>query len=182
MPLQPITHLQTPRLAIVPVAVDHLPDLLEINRDEEVTFHVPYKTWASAEDAQAWFARMKTLCEGGTSQQLVLQRRSDGKIIGTFLVFKYDEGSARAEIGYVLGRPYWGQGYMQEALAAFVDHAFNGMGLRRLEAEVNPENAASCKLLERAGFRKEGTLRMRWAAKGKTYDVNAYGLLADDPR
>jgi RimJ/RimL family protein N-acetyltransferase len=143
---------------------------------------VPYKTWTSAEDAQAWLARMKTLCESGTAQQLVLLRRTDGKVVGTLLVFKYDEGSSRVEIGYVLGRPYWGQGFMQEALKAFCDHAFGAMGLRRLEAEVNPTNLASCKLLATTGFRHEGTLRKRWTAKGETYDVNAYGLLADDPR
>jgi RimJ/RimL family protein N-acetyltransferase len=68
---------------------------------------------------------------------------------------------------------------MHEAAAAACAHAFGPLGQRRIEAEVDPDNRASCRLLEALGFRAEGRLRQRWTAKGRTYDTTMYGLLAD---
>jgi RimJ/RimL family protein N-acetyltransferase len=67
-----------------------------------------------------------------------------------------------------------------QALGALLDHLFGAMGIRRVEAEVNPDNEASNALLRKLGFRHEGFLRQRWVAKGEAYGVNVYGLLADD--
>ena len=175
-----IERIETPRLALVPVAAEHLDDLLAINGDERVTRFLPYATWASREDGEAWLARMAGIVATGTAQQLVLLRRSDGKAIGTLLLFKYDAGSRRIELGYALGHASWRQGLMAEAVRAACRHAFSAMDIRRIEAEVNPANVASCGLLEKVGFRLEGTLRQRWTGKGVTYDTNLYGLLAQD--
>ena len=82
----------------------------------------------------------------------------------------------------MLGRAVWGQGLMREAVAAACAFSFGELGIRRIEAEVNPENVASCTLLQQVGFSFEGTLRQRWSAKGQTYDTNMYGLLAADRR
>jgi len=67
---------------------------------------------------------------------------------------------------------------MREALAALVGHAFAELALRRLEAEVNPDNVASCRIVEALGFTHEGTLRERWVGKRGPYDTRLYGLLA----
>jgi len=101
-----------------------------------------------------------------------------GRAVGTCLLFRFDAASARAELGYVLGRAQWGTGLMHEALAALIDAAFGAMALRRLEAEVDPRNAASGRLLRRLGFRREGLLRQRWVTKGAAADVEVYGLLS----
>ena len=66
---------------------------------------------------------------------------------------------------------------MREAVRAACDHAYAAMAIRRIEAEVNTANSASCGLLSTLGFRLEGTLRQRWTAKGVTYDTHLYGLL-----
>ena len=66
---------------------------------------------------------------------------------------------------------------MHEALGALVACAFTTMGLRRLEAEVDPRNAASGRLLQVLGFVREGLLRQRWVDRGEAHDVEAYGLL-----
>ena len=180
MPLRRTDRIDTPRLALVPVTGEHLADLLAMNSDDQVTAFVPYTTWTSLDDGVAWLARVSAHVESGTAEQLVLQRKADGKVVGTLLLFKHDEGSRRIELGYALARPCWGQGYMREAVQAACDHAFSALDLRRIEAEVNPANTASCKLLANAGFQLEGRLRQRWTAKGVTYDTNLYGLLRDD--
>jgi len=179
MPLDEVT-ISARRVALRAVAEPDIDDLLEINGDPEVTRFLPYATWQSREDGLAWLTRMRALETAGTGRQLVVVRSADEKVIGTVLLFKFDAGSARLELGYVLGRAYWGQGLMRESLESLCAHAFSAMAIRRIEAEVNPDNEASNALLRRIGFRLEGTLRKRWVGKGVAYDTNFYGFLAEE--
>ena len=180
MPLQPIATLSTERLTLREARFEDLADLMEVNGDPEVTQFLPYATWQSETDAAAWLERMDMLVAGGSARQLVIARKVDSRVIGTALLFKYDEGSSRLELGYALGRAYWRQGYALEALRGLLSHAFKAMGIRRVEAEVNPSNVASNALLQSLGFTREGFLRERWIVKGKTQGVNVYGLLVSE--
>ena len=180
MPLAAPRPIESARLLVRPVAESDLPALLQVNGDDETTRFLPYATWKSITDAEAWYQRMAAIQASGSALQFVLAEKPTGTAIGTCLLFRFDEGSARAEIGYVLGRRHWGAGYMHEALVALLGEAFGGMGLRRLEAEVSPRNLASKRLLERLGFVKEGLLRQRWVSKGEARDVEAYALLSHE--
>lgn len=180
MPFPTVTRIETPRLLLRPVSAADLRDLLEVSGDPEVTRFLPYETWQSLQDAEVWLERMEAMAAAGTGQVFVLVRRSDTKVLGNLLLFKYDEGSQRVELGYVLGREHWGKGLMTEAITAACACAFDELGIRRIEAEVNPANVASCVLLTRVGFTFEGRLRKRWVAKGVDYDTNIYGWLAED--
>jgi RimJ/RimL family protein N-acetyltransferase len=66
---------------------------------------------------------------------------------------------------------------MHEALTALVEYAFTTLDLQRLEADIDPRNAASARTLERLGFQKEGHLRERWIVNGEISDTWWYGLL-----
>jgi len=180
MPLERPLPIETGRLRVRLVEPADLPALFEVNRDAEVTRFLPYATWESQSDGHAWLKRMMDLQATGTALQFVVALKETDKAIGTCLIFRHDEASARAELGFVLGRGHWSGGYMTEALTALIDRAFDGMGIRRLEAEANPRNTASGRLLRRLGFVREGLLRQRWVSKGAAYDVEAYGLLRED--
>ena len=180
MPIPAIEQVRTGRLCIRPVRGTDLADLLAVNGDAAVTEHLPYATWQSLEDAQAWFVRMQTLAASGTAQQLVVERVGEARVIGSVLLFQFDEASARLELGYVLGRAHWRLGLAREALQAVCSHLFGARGVRRIEAEVNPANLASNALLRALGFVHEGLLRKRWVAKGMAYDTNLYACLADE--
>jgi RimJ/RimL family protein N-acetyltransferase len=173
-----IGRIEAARLALRPVDKADLPDLLEMNGDPQVTRFLPYATWQSLDDGVAWLTRMEALGAAGTGRQLVLVRHADAKVLGSLLLFRYDAGSGRVELGYALGRAHWGQGFMREAVEAACTHVFGPLGLRRIEAEVNPANVASNRLLQRVGFALEGTLRERWVANDVAYDTHLYGLLA----
>ena len=180
MPFPAIDTVTTDRVLIRMVREADLADLLEINGDAQVTAFLPYETWSSLDDGRAWLQRMQALEGQETGRQFVLERRETGKVIGALLLFRFDEKSARAEIGYVLGRAYWKHGLMREALRAFCRDALDVAGLRRIEAEVNPANVASNAVLAQTGFTLEGRLRKRWVGKGGPYDSNFYGLLKED--
>ncbi len=118
--------------------------------------------------------RQKTLLEWG------IARKSDNKIIGTTTLFHLDEKNRRAEIGYALNRRFWGNGFVNEALISLLNFAFAQLNLHRIEADVDPQNAASIRVLERLGFQKEGYLRERWIVGDEIQDALFYGLLRRD--
>jgi ribosomal-protein-alanine N-acetyltransferase len=180
MPLTFPPQIATPRLVIRAVAAPDLDDLFAINGDPEVTRFLPYETWKDAAAGHAWLERMRKLEAAGAALQLVAARADDARVVGTCLLFNYDAGSARAELGYVLARDHWRGGWMREALEGLIGHAFGPMALRRLEASVNPVNTASHALLMRLGFEMEGVRRERWIEKGRPADSAMYGLLARD--
>ena len=154
-----------------------LADLLDVHRDDEVTRYLPYDTWHTMADAQAWLMRVRGLEENGRSRQFVVVDRADRRVMGAVVLFNADAVSARAELGYVLGKRDWGRGVMREVLTATIDRAFADLALRRLEAFADADNLASARLLQRLGFVHEGTLREREWSKGSARSVAVYGLL-----
>ena len=106
--------------------------------------------------------------------------RTDDQLIGSITLFNLDFNHRRAEIGYALGREFWGQGYMNEALIALLKYAFEDLNLHRIEADVDPRNTASIKTVERLGFQREGYLRERWQINGEIQDAYFYGLLRQE--
>src|SRR5215472_11266374 len=129
MPLKSPIVVESSRLIVRPVEEGDLPALLEVNGDDEATRFLPYASWRSLADGRAWFERMSILGARGESIQYVITDRTSARAIGTCLLFRYEESSARAELGYVLGRNYWGRGIMREALVALIGCAFGPYGL-----------------------------------------------------
>ncbi|MFO1413799.1 MAG: GNAT family protein [Burkholderiales bacterium] len=103
----------------------------------------------------------------------------DGRdeLVGTCTLFHFVPSCRRAEVGYVLARRLWGQGVMRDALGTLVAHAFGALDCHRLEADIDPANVPSARLLEALGFVREGHLRERWIVGGVTSDSYLYGLL-----
>lgn len=110
-------------------------------------------------------------------------RRDDDALLGGITLSNLQRGAAQsATIGYWIGRPHAGQGYMTESLGALLDHAFGPLGMHRLEAACVPENTRSKKLLERCGFRQEGYARQYLRINGVWHDHLLFALLAGDYR
>ena len=104
-------------------------------------------------------------------------RKTDPGIVGIIALFALDHVAKKAEIGFALARAYWGNGFMREALRGAISFALREMDLRRIEADVDPRNLPSIKLLEALGFKQEGYLRERWLTPEETQDSLFYGLL-----
>lgn len=180
MPSLPSPTLHTERLTLRLACADDLAGLLHVHADAEVNRFLPYTTWQGMADAEDWFGRVLQRREADESLQLVIADRHSGQVLGSCLLFHFDHDSGLAEVGYALGRPHWGQGIMREALRALLAYAFTELGLRRLEAEVDPRNRASGQLLLRLGFAREGLLRQRRVMKGEIKDAELYGCLRDE--
>ncbi|GAB4579405.1 MAG: GNAT family N-acetyltransferase [Anaerolineales bacterium] len=182
MPPFPSIPLQTERLVIRHLTDSDVKALFDIRSNSEVMRYWSSPPITELEQAQNIITRSQEGDEAGEFLQLGIERRMDGVLIGTCTLFSFHLPSRRAEIGYVLGRPYWGQGYMHEALQRLVQYAFENLDLNRLEADIDPRNAASAKTLQRLGFRKEGYMYERWIVGDEVSDTEFYGLLRKDWR
>jgi [ribosomal protein S5]-alanine N-acetyltransferase len=110
-------------------------------------------------------------------------READAALVGGLTISNIRRGVAQsASVGYWMGLPHVGRGHMTDAVRAVVPFAFSTLGLHRLEAACLPHNAASARVLEKSGFRREGTARRYLKINDVWQDHDLYALLHDDAR
>ncbi|WP_033540996.1 GNAT family N-acetyltransferase [Planococcus sp. CAU13] len=109
--------------------------------------------------------------ETGREYNFGIFENSSARMVGTVNLFRIFRGPLQsAMIGYAVDRKYNGQGYATEAIRLAVDYAFKKLGLHRIEAGVMPHNAPSIRVLEKAGFEREGLARKNVKISGKWQD------------
>jgi [ribosomal protein S5]-alanine N-acetyltransferase len=169
--------ITTPRIVLRWLSEDDVDGLYDVFSDPQVM-----RYWSSGPlpNREAAAALQREIADSNEKETMIkwgLALRDSNLVIGTTTLFNLSLDNGRAEIGYAMASAHWGKGYMNEALNALVSHAFEVMDLRRLEADVDPRNAASIRTLERLGFQREGFLRERWHVCGEIQDAFFYGLL-----
>jgi ribosomal-protein-alanine N-acetyltransferase len=108
--------------------------------------------------------------------------RATGQYLGNAGFWRLVKPHFRAEIGYVLTPERWGQGVMPEALGAILQFGFETIGLHTVEANIDPDNTSSRRVLEKLGFIREGYLRESYyePEQARFTDTALYSLLASD--
>jgi [ribosomal protein S5]-alanine N-acetyltransferase len=128
----------------------------------------------------SWAARCFKL---DTALPLFILRRADDELVGAITLDNIRRGPAQAgTLGYWVGAPHARQGYMREAIAAVVRHAFTTLDLSRIEAACLPENTASRGVLERSGFKYEGVAQSYLQINGRWRNHVLYSNLRHDRR
>lgn len=137
---------------------------------------IPYPY--TIEDAKTYL-QMKLDEEEGKSYAFAITL--DDVAMGTIGVIRKDNIHRRtAELGYALGEEYWGKGYTTSAVKQVCDYVFEHTDILRIFAEPYAYNTASCRVLEKAGFAFEGTLRKNAVKNGKVLDMNMYALIREE--
>ncbi|ARJ69754.1 GNAT family N-acetyltransferase [Paracoccus contaminans] len=145
----------------------------------EPVWHADHLSRRAFANRVYWAARAS---RAGTALPLFMIRR-DGVLVGAVTLDTIRRGPAQTgTLGYWVGVPFARQGYMREALAAVVAHAFGPMDLSRLEAACLPENAASRGVLESAGFNYEGVAEGYLQINGRWRNHVLYSSLRPDRR
>jgi ribosomal-protein-alanine N-acetyltransferase len=111
----------------------------------------------------------------------LLEEASSAALVGAIRFNHFDRKWKFGEVGYESHPEFWGRGLMTEALRAVVVCGHQVFGLNRIEAWTLPGNEASDRVLEKAGFRYEGTLRQKARFKGAFHDFRMFGRIAGDP-
>ncbi|GAB6110147.1 GNAT family N-acetyltransferase [Fusibacter bizertensis] len=107
----------------------------------------------------------------GTHLYASVVLKSNHLIIGTVMLFDFDEVSELAEIGYVFHRDFWGKGYGTESIALITEFAFDSLKLHKIKANVVDINIGSIKLLEKNGYQLEGREKNKSFIEGNYYDL-----------
>ena len=104
----------------------------------------------------------------------------DGKVIGSICAFRQENiHKHTAELGYYIAEEHWGKGIMTEAVKQLCDYVFSHTDMIRIYAEPFAYNIGSQRVLEKAGFQYEGTLRNNAVKNGKILDMKMYSILRD---
>lgn len=102
----------------------------------------------------------------------------DNKVVGSIGVFRQGNIHRQTgELGYYIAEEYWGKGIMTEAVMQICEYVFDKSDIIRIYAEPFSYNIASCRVLEKAGFQYEGTLRSNAVKNGKILDMKMYSLI-----
>nr|WP_246505754.1 GNAT family N-acetyltransferase [Coralloluteibacterium stylophorae] len=167
-----------------PPCAGDLEPLYAVFSDPEALRWWSHPPWTERAQAQAYLDAIAAGWRDGSFRQWAIVEPADDVLLGTVTLWALDPRHARCELGFMLRRDRWGRGLGTEAVAAALDHGFGALGLHRIEADVDPGNAASLRLLERLGFVREGRARERWAlsdGSGRADGV-LLGLLAREWR
>lgn len=169
--------ITTERLRLRWLTPADVPALFAIFGDPEVCRYWSRPALHDLAAAQALHAEIVQYFADRSLLQWGLAERTSDRVVGTCTLAALSLEHRRAEVGFALARAEWGRGYVAEALPALIAFAFDTLALHRLEADVDPRNARSIRLLERVGFRREGYLRQRYHVAGEVQDAVLYGLL-----
>lgn len=174
--------IETPRLLLRrAVAEDAQPMFDHWANDPEVT---KYLTWAPHGTVEvtkvvihAW---IRSYEKDNTYQWMIALKETPHSPIGTISVVAQNSDIGSAEIGYCIGRDWWHQGIMAEALQAVMDFLFDEVGMNRLEARHDPQNPNSGAVMKKCKMEYEGTLRQSDRNNQGLCDTCVYALLKQD--
>lgn len=172
--------LETARLWLRPFTLDDAPAVERFVSDYEVarnTLRIPHPYPPGG--AETWI-RSHLANEGsGMEFAFAIVRKETNELIGS-VGLSIVRAHARGEVGYWIGRPYWGQGYATEAVRAVLRFGFEQEGLERIFGEHFARNPASGRVLEKAGLRREGYFPRHLLKWDEFQDVVVYGVVRSD--
>lgn len=172
--------LRTDRLLLRPFELADAPDVQRLAGDRSIadtTLNIPHPY----EDGMAenWIKGHREKMEKGEVLNLAVTLAETGKLIGA-VGLVLDPRFESAELGYWIGRPYWGRGYATEAARAPVHYGFTTLGLNRIQARHMSRNPASGRVMEKLGMKYEGCLR-QYVKKWDVFeDMKMYSVLKSE--
>lgn len=158
-PIEPPPILETPRLRLRPPVIEDAEAMFATyTQDAEVTRYLTWRPHDDIERTREFLRRQAASSRQGTAVPWAIVGKTDDRLLGSI---ELRPDGHRANLGYVLGRPYWGHGLMTEAARAVVEWGLSRPGIHRVWAVCDVDNAASERVLEKVGMLREGLLR-RW--------------------
>lgn len=158
-----------------------VPALYEIFSNHEVMRYWSWSPFESLRDAE----RLLEEIRGAFRERRLFQWgivEGDGPVVGTCTLFQLDGRHRRCEVGFALARKVWGRGVGSRAVGTVLRFAFESLDVHRVEADADPRNERSLRLLERLNFKREGLLRERYHVSGEIQDAVVLGLLHSEWR
>lgn len=168
--------LETARLTLTPVTPADAPLVHPIMADPDVMAHWDVAEIEDPDVVDQILAGQVEAMQGDRAFHWAMRLTADGAFLGLCDLSEIDWRHHRAEVGFILGKDSWGQGYAYEAMQAVMNHAAS-LGLKRLWARTLVGNDSSETLLTKLGFEQGGYLRGHVDRDGERRDCRLWGLL-----
>ena len=178
-PVSPIPVLETERLRLRLFTAGDEPAVFALASDPEIARFVRFEAHRAPADTRAFLELAFEHYHRGDPFAWAIVRRTDDRLIGSCGFVSQAPERHAAEIGYWLGKAYWGKGYAVEAARALVRFGFEQMGLERVEAKCFVQNRAGQRVIEKLGMKYEGTDRGEMI-KGEYPELRLYAVASQD--
>jgi ribosomal-protein-alanine N-acetyltransferase len=172
--------LESERLLFRKILLSDAKDLFLIRSNDDVMRYMDVTRFESIDDTEKLINSVEKSYKKQTGINWAIIEKDSNSFVGYFGFFRIIPEHCRAEIGYALKPEYWGKGYMLETLKRMAKFGFENMKLHSIEANVNPANEKSKKVLEKIGFKKEAYFRENYLFNNKFLDSVIYSLLEKD--
>ncbi len=178
LPQDPVA---TKRLLLRPFVSDDVEDVCRLAGDRQIadtTAAIPHPY--EPRMAEDWIAGHEEQRLRGITLNWAVTLADGGDLVGATSLMNVDRETGLAELGYWVGRSFWGRGYCTEAARAVLAHGFDIIGLERIHAHHMSRNPASGAVLEKIGMIHEGAMRRHMPRWGVLEDIELYGILCTD--
>lgn len=175
--IYPFPTIQTDRLLMRCMTLDDGPEMFYLRSHPQVMRYLDRAPCQNLAEAENKIREILELQANNDGINWAINLMPDTTMIGNIGIWRLQKEHYRGEIGYVLNPDFFQKGIMSEAMNMVIQYAFNQMGLHSIEANVNPENAASIALLEKHGFVKEAHFKENYFWDGKFLDSAIYSLV-----
>ena len=175
----PFPVLFTERLQLRAVMATDAKEIFFLRSDEQVLRYLDKQPAKSVDEAVEFIERIQKDQQNEDGILWGIALKDNPAIIGSIGFWRMEKEHYRAEIGYAMYPQFQGKGIMTEAMKAVLKYGFEKMRLHSVEANVNPGNEASIKLLEKNYFVKEGYFKENYFYNGQFLDSAIYSLLAN---
>lgn len=170
--------LETDRLILKEITNDHAPALYKMRTDPDVMRYIDRPIPNSIVEVEELIQKMVNMKISGEGISWGIFKKDHPDVkIGNIGFYRILSAHYRAEIGYMLNTNEHQKGIMYEAMQKVIEFGFANMKLHSVEANINPENVASRKLLEKAGFVREAYFKENYFFNGQFIDSEIYSLL-----
>ena len=175
--------IETPRLILRKLDTDDASAMFQNwASDPEVTKFLTWPTHASMEISWALIALWMKDYDKKDYYQWGIELKELGEVIGTISVVSKRDEIRMAHVGYCIGRAWWHQGIMTEALGAVIDFHYDEVGYERIESRHDVNNPHSGDVMKKCGLSLEGTMRKADKNNQGICDVKQYAILREDRR
>lgn len=172
--------IETERFVLRAIEISDAEEIFHYFSKDEVTKYYDLDTFVEVNEAIRLIENWQTRFINDEGIRWGIATKEDNKIIGSCGFHNWEKEHFKAEVGFEVTPEYWREGVMTEVLRYILPYGFEKIGLYRIEALYDPDNTASKKTLEKAGFTYEGTLRKSAFEKGRFCDAAICSILKEE--
>lgn len=176
-----IPTLTTDKIQLVPFGKSHFEAQVGVLSRPETQAYTDVPSNPSPKDLMGVCVMLAKQNATGTGRVWAIVPAGGQTPVGTVRLTNLDGQSLTGTLGFEVHPDFWGKGLATEAVKAVTGFAHQRMGVERIEAWTMPGNTASERVLVKAGYQHEGTMRGKGRFKGKRHDLSFYGRLSTDP-